>query len=443
LLGAPVTIDPVYAHTLQDQTLVGLMFDTLYRVDDSGQVLPHLARALPVMSQDGKTARIPLLSGIRFHDGSALTAKDVMQSLTRARRGAAWLLAAVARVTADTDAVVVHLVRPTPELAWLLTMPQSSVTPSGQVPRWQAVNGTGPFRLETFNQKRREARLARFEDHFAGAPYLERMTLRWYEAADAEARDYEAGINQFSFRGEVAFAGHRPKYKTLVAESAPTILVYVGFGRKRPELASLNFRRAIHLAIRRASFRNMGTGEQVELAPYPIANNANDSADRMAEARAMLARALSKPAENYEVLVDKSRPGDREIAEKVSATLFQLGLPARISDVSPREFAERTARGDCDFFIGQLGLAQRDERMQMAMAFAAAGDPWPEQRGGPTQFTMEQATAAWDQRLPLVPLFRRALRIHHWDNVHGITLDALSRLDYADVFVFGPPQPNQ
>ena len=73
-IGEPPTLDPM-ASTAD---LVGIItqhiFETLYTFDAKWGATPLLAAGLPAISEDGKTYTIPLRTGIKFHDGSVMTA---------------------------------------------------------------------------------------------------------------------------------------------------------------------------------------------------------------------------------------------------------------------------------------------------------------------------------------------------------------------------------
>ena len=55
-----------------------------------------------------------------------------------------------------------------------------------------------------------------------------------------------------------------------------------------------------------------------------------------------------------EILVDASRPDDREVAERVVNALDKLGLVATIAAVPAPELARRIDAGACDLYVGQL-----------------------------------------------------------------------------------------
>jgi peptide/nickel transport system substrate-binding protein len=452
LLSEPVALDPVTARSHAELTIVDAVYDRLYEIDDAGRVVPSLALDEPRV--EGVEARIALRAHVRFHDGSALGADDVARSLERVRRSgrAGWLLAPIEKVRQDGDEIVIRLRRATPELARLLAAPATSVTPGGHAPGRDRPAGTGPFRVTRVDRgARRQLLLEAWDEHFAGRPYLDRVELRWYEAGDAEARAYEMGRTHVSFRGAVAFAGHRPKHATDDVLGPAAVLVYVGFGQATPEIVGhRGFRRALSLALDRDSLRHVGAGEPVAPAvrpgapalggPAPTADErvariqaATFALERARKDDAPLAAALGRAA-SLELLIDRSRPDDREIAEKVVAALYRLGIKARITAAPARELDQRIRHGECDLYIGQLAAPIADAALEVAATFAAAGDDWVARSHSTAPLDAGAVVRAFDERLPLVPLLYRAIRAHHRRSLGGVTFDGGARLSLADMF---------
>lgn len=451
LASAPIALDPVAALSYAEVSLVDLVFDTLYRVDGHGRVVPHLAEAPPAIAADGLEVRVRVRRGVVFHDGKPLGAADIVASLRRAASAPAteWALAPVKKIAQDGDVVVFTLRRTTEDLALLLSIPQLAITPGGKAPGRTPV-GSGPFALKKLaDGSRGRVELEAAPDHFAGRPYLDRLVLRWFDRPDDEARAYEAGDADASLRGAVAFAGHTPKHATVAVDGGATILVYLGFGRAHPGLdADPDFRRAVSLAIGRGAFRHVGAGERVVPALAPEspdlggpAPTAAELGARPDEARKALARASARhdTRVKLEILVDVTRPEDAEAAARVVAALDDLGLSAAYVTLDPKEYARRVAAGACDLYVGQLVAPTTDGRHEIAAAFAAGGDRWPVARLADGTFTREAALAAFAERLPVVPLYHRSVRAHHRKALHGVAFDALGRLGWADVFVFPTP----
>jgi len=450
LLGEPASLDPVRAKSHAEAQAAMLLYDTLYRIGEEGEVVPHLAVDLPAVSADGREARIRIQKGALFQDGAALGAGDVEQSLERlSRSDAAWLMAPVASVSHDKEVLVLALRRATPELAEILAAPQASITPGGRPPG-KRPNGSGPFAPARGPQKKPGLLLVAWDRHFAGRPYADKLDLRWFVGATAEARAYEVGELLLSCRGPVAFSGHEPKYPTQSTAGPAVVMAYVGFGRGHGRaFDNRDLRRALSLAIGRHSLRSIGSGERVEPTPFPIAQDlagpepsAADLEVRLPDARAALARATPRvkalaARTTWEVLVDRSRPDDREIGEKVVAALFRLGLTGKITELDAGPLEARRLRGDFDLAIGQLAPAGPSPALQIAGAFAAGGDGWAAAQMTTAPLAIDAALATFAERLPVLPLFHRSIRVHHRVDVRRVAFDATGRLLYPDMFLFG------
>ncbi|HET6614140.1 MAG TPA: ABC transporter substrate-binding protein [Kofleriaceae bacterium] len=467
LLAAPTTLDPVRAQTSAELSVVGLVFDTLY--GGGADHPPRLAAGAPVIVDDGAghvTATIPIRQGVLFHDGSPLTANDVARSLLRLQSSpAGWLLAGVTSIAASDPHTVVMTVTRSLPVTELLAAPQTAITPGGKPPSGAHVVGSGPFELSSLDYRRHRIVLSAFDAHFAGRPYVDVLALSWFEHARDEARRYETGRAHISLRGETAFSGHAPKYVTRVLESGASVLVYVGFGQGHRGLArDIELRRAVSAAIGRGGLRHIGAGEAVIPALSPVSpaagGNIPAASARVAhpaQARAHLAKVgqrwpavanviAGKGALTLEIMVDRSRPEDREVAEKLARAIYRIGLGAHIDEVAPQTFARRVHDGACDLYIDHLGLpmiasAQKAPAYWEVMAaFVAGGDPFA-QKAPSTD--IDALLAAFSQRLPIVPLYHRSIRAHIRGDVRGAAFSPAGRLTQADLFLFGHPEPTR
>jgi ABC-type transport system substrate-binding protein len=453
LLSAPASFDPVAARSHADITVVSLVFDTLYRTGGDGAIEPHLALGLPALDAAGTTARITLRKGVRWHDHSELSAADVAASLERARVQDRWLLAAVSAIHADGDAVELALRVPVADLAALLALPQAAITKAGKPPGNHPI-GTGPFVVDVFDAGKHRLTLHAFDDHFAGRPYAD-LVLRWYDTPDGEARRFETGDAQISARGVAAFAGAQPAFRADSVEGPAAVLAFIGFGAGHAAVGDRAFRRALDLALVRAGLATIGTGERVIAARTPLPPEAGGAALSPAvqagdldAARAQLADAARRVPElgpdriaqlRLEVLIDDTRPDDRELAARVVRALDKLGVAAAITAVPAATLHERTNRGQCDLWIGQLAEPVTFATAWWAAAFAAGHDDWPLASLIGGALDRAAAQTAFADRLPIVPLMFRTVRLWHRSDVRGVAFDASGRPSYADLFFFGTP----
>ncbi|MGH7262503.1 MAG: ABC transporter substrate-binding protein, partial [Candidatus Rokuibacteriota bacterium] len=160
----PAIPDPATALDGATPLIARQVFETLVQYKDGGSdIEPALAiRWSP--SKDGLTWTFTLREGVRFHDGTPLTARDVVASLERQMSPDhplhpnppdAWprlfrgLPGVVKEIRApDSKTVQIQLLLPYAPLLTVLAHPAFSAIHGGGgqggVPRWI---GTGPFRI--------------------------------------------------------------------------------------------------------------------------------------------------------------------------------------------------------------------------------------------------------------------------------------------------------
>ncbi len=154
-IGEPPTLDPVGVTADLVSVITQHMFETLYTFDREWKVIPLVASAMPTLSADGKSYTIPLRTGVKFHDGSTMTADDVVASLERwtkvSPRGKT-TASVIESITAKNGSVVIALKEPFAPLISLLAMNNgaAAIMPKSVIDGANPVKsfiGTGPYKL--------------------------------------------------------------------------------------------------------------------------------------------------------------------------------------------------------------------------------------------------------------------------------------------------------
>jgi peptide/nickel transport system substrate-binding protein len=104
----PTFIDPAVGSDFSSSTSLANLYDTLIFPNEEAGVDPWLAESWDV-SDDGLTYTFNLREGVKFHDGSELTASDVVYSFNRLQtvgEGYAYLITGVESLTAPDDYTV-------------------------------------------------------------------------------------------------------------------------------------------------------------------------------------------------------------------------------------------------------------------------------------------------------------------------------------------------
>ncbi|MDO0973083.1 ABC transporter substrate-binding protein [Mycolicibacterium frederiksbergense] len=187
------------------ETGVSPIYDGLYRpAATTDTSLPELVPALaaqPPQPAGPNTWRLPLRSGVRFSDGSALDSADIVATYDAVRDPAvaseiATSIAPIVRVSADgPDAVTVELntaADPRPYL--LLGILPSEKVEAAPAADW-AVNtepvGTGPYRLESLRPD--QAVMVARDDYWGAPAQIKRVVYTYTPDDNARAQAMVAG----------------------------------------------------------------------------------------------------------------------------------------------------------------------------------------------------------------------------------------------------------
>lgn len=139
-----ILIDNVY------QGLIGLKSGTV------DEFVPVLAEDLPEQSEDGLTFTFTLRDGVAFASGNALTAADVIDSLSATEGPAslsATLGAPVTVTSPDEKTIVIELSAPNSQLMWQLANRPGLIFETAYTGDLSSTsNGTGPYTLEEWKQ---------------------------------------------------------------------------------------------------------------------------------------------------------------------------------------------------------------------------------------------------------------------------------------------------
>ncbi len=104
----PDQLDPHVTSAYVSFQVLENVFDTLVEPDENLEMVPSLAESWEV-SEDGLTYTFTLRDGVTWHDGTPLTADDVVYSYGRIRESAnnGWRFGTVTDVSAPDDTTVV------------------------------------------------------------------------------------------------------------------------------------------------------------------------------------------------------------------------------------------------------------------------------------------------------------------------------------------------
>ena len=258
LVRDPIGLDPHIDYGASNSSMQGNLYDGLVQYDRNGQVAPDLA--LSWTQPAPSTYVFKLRQGVVFHDGTPLTAADVVATFQRIMdpsNHATWqatFVDLVAGVRAVDDVTVeVALKRPNAVFLLMLASPEAYVISK----KWMAAggdfkhaeNGTGPFRLASYEPNTRWV--------------LQRYPGAWHQACldgivETPILDDRARVDALK-SGQADFIEYVPWQDYAAFSKSPDFKLYTGFetynivrlNPSRPPLTNPAVRQALNFLVNR------------------------------------------------------------------------------------------------------------------------------------------------------------------------------------------------
>lgn len=355
------TLDHLYT-TARDSIIVSeLTDDGLFYIDPATLTYAPLV-AESYVQVDDKTIDVTIRQGVRFHDGSPLTAEDVVYTYnwvldpaTNTNRGrliAGWL----DRVERTGPmSVRFHLKHPYPlairDMAFSVQLRKTGTyqKADGKVDHnAQALhlNGVGPYKVVEFEPGKR-IKLERFEDYYAdspkGRPAIKTVIFRTIPDLSTQQAELISGRVNWMYNVPADVAANIGATGYAVHLTGPTLRVnfipldaagYTGAGNP---LTKLDVRRAMIHAINReeiVKYLVQGNAEVIDSACHPLQFGCEQDVRKYPydpeEARRLLAKAGYPDGFEFDLWAYR----ERQVAEAIAADLAKVGIRARLRFVT-------------------------------------------------------------------------------------------------------------
>lgn len=351
----PPHLDPTAgAAAAIDEVVYANVFEGLTRFAPDGSILPALAASWEV-APDGLSWAFTLREGVTFHDGTPLTAEDVVFSFDRAMaedstNAQKQLFDGINEVTAIDD-VTLEIGLDAPKgsllfnLAWGDAVIVSPATAEGN--KANPV-GTGPFRFTNWVQGDR-VELERNPDYWGDAPALEKVTFKFIADPTAAfaammAGDVDAFPNYPAPENLAQFAAD-PRFQVLVGSTeGETVLA---MNNAREPFGDIRVREAVAHAIDRAAIIEgamfgYGTPIGSHFAPHHPAYEDLTARSAYDPERSKALLAEADLAEGFATTLALPPPSyARRGGEIVAAQLRAVGIEAAIVNMEWAQWLEQ------------------------------------------------------------------------------------------------------
>ncbi len=196
----PVQLDPAFASSDAEIAILNAVYDYLIDVDENNRLQPRLAQ-LAQVSDDGLTYTFALNPDAVFHDGSPVTAADVIYTFNRLRDPNAGLPTSdlysnIAEIAAPDGAdptqsktVVFRLTQPDPFFQYNLSDNHAVIVKAGAEDFKTTFNGSGPFKVVSYSPENRMELAANPNYFLEGKPGVATLDFIFFsdQAASVDA----------------------------------------------------------------------------------------------------------------------------------------------------------------------------------------------------------------------------------------------------------------
>ncbi len=387
-VSSPISsIDPHFQNLVPNIAVSQHMFDQLLTPNADGQLTAGLAESLTQI--DDTTWEAKLRPGVRFHDGSELTAEDVVWSLERPptvpRSPAPFTIytrsiASMTIVDPLTIRFKTNGLYPTLPLdvaqIFIMSKRAAQNVSTEDLNRGVGAVGTGPYRFVRYAAEDR-VELERFADHWRGRPAWERVTIRFMSndatrlaallAGDVDAVDQIGTSDIANVRANQSLVfTQKPSFRIIYffvdqgREQTPHVTAKDGSPLPRNPLQDVRVRRAISMAIGREVIRDrLMEGASLPTSQFilPLIYDGDDIPQTpfdAAGARRLLAEAGWPDGFRMTIHGPNNRfVNDTKIVEAVAQMLTRIGIQASVDTMPMGAYAGRGARGE--FSFGLIG----------------------------------------------------------------------------------------
>lgn len=371
--------------TQTTSTTIGIsenVTEALYELDpNTNEVKPVIAKDLPTISDDGLTYEIELNEGIKFHDGSTLTANDVKFTFERLisinaeadsytkivgfdalANGEATELEGL-KVIDDTH-LTFTLSEPHSSFLRLLCQFYANIYPQAAVeevgddwgiatgPDWTTYFGSGPFRIAE-NDGTSFIRLEAFDDYHGGRPAIDAVEISYVSDDSTLMNMYVNGDLDVVFVPKALIEQYRND-ETVgpeIVNYTPCATQFVNLNLKNgpKEFQDQKVREALSLAIDRATLCDtVLSGAAAPCSSFiPSTVNGHDASLEVFEFNPEQAKKLLAEAGAEGLTFDfPVRSRDETVALVLQSNWKDVGVTANVSVIEDEDWSTKRGNGE-------------------------------------------------------------------------------------------------
>ncbi|MHA7879636.1 MAG: glutathione ABC transporter substrate-binding protein [Saccharospirillum sp.] len=376
MLSDAVSLDPHGSNDVPSSIVAYNIYESLVKFDLNNELQPVLATSW--RNVDDVTVEFTLREGVKFHDGTDLTASVVKANFDRLLDPAiasprTFLFSMIEEVVVVDD-LTVQFITEFPFAPLLAHLAHSGgAIMSGEIIErdYEAMAegrnpgtyitsnpvGTGYFQFDSWTPGS-ELRLIRNENYWGENARLDSVTFKVVPESLTRVSELETGFAHIIdpvMPSDMSRINRMPN-ASLYRKSA-TSLAYIGFNTQKAPFDNADVRRAISMAVNKDDivagvYNDTGIAAVGPIAPgvFGFDESVTPTPYDMDQARELLAEAGY--ADGFTTTIwTNDNPSRVQIAEYTQSKLRELGIDASIEVLEWGAYLQNTANGEHDMFI--------------------------------------------------------------------------------------------
>lgn len=338
------SLDPHQTVAAGTREVLFNIFEGLVKPNSDGEMIPAVAEKY-TLSEDGTTYTFTLREGVKFHNGQTVTAEDVVYSINRCaavpegqEKPLVAAFSAVKSVEAlDEKTVAVTIAQRDLEFISYMT---AAIIPADYENQDTAPVGTGPFKFVS-RTPQQDFVMERFEDYWGAPAWLDKVTYKICENADALVMNLNGGSIDLCAHLTSAQASQLNQ-SFQVLEGTMNLVQAIYLNNQAKPFDNQLVRQALCYAIDRQGIMDMvadGHGTAVGSSIYPaftkyfLPELVDKYPHDVAKAKELLAQAGYPNGFDMTISVPNNYQPHMDTAEVVAEQLREAGINVTIQPV--------------------------------------------------------------------------------------------------------------
>jgi len=371
----PKTLNPLINEDITVDNALKPVFETLFKVDNTGKVTPNIAESY---SFTNDILTIKIKDGLRWHNGTAITAKDVIFSLNTIKsQGEKCLYSnALKNVTSFIDngnSVTIKLSKPYYYSIYNLCFPVISAdyyNGKTAVDSDVSMNpiGSGSFKFSSYQLARRLV-LEKCQG-INGSPYIDKISITITNDRQTDLYAFEQSITDVIQSDMSEWGKYSASKKINISEFDTNNFECLGYNHKNPVLSNITVRQAISKAVPsdeivESIYLNHGIKTHIPVNPnawfYAKETLIPPKYNLEEAAKTIKATGLTKDRLNFSILVNSENKSRCEAAAIIADRLNQIGFNITVNRQPFDKFIDLIKKDSFDMFLGGIKLSKSGE----------------------------------------------------------------------------------